>query len=290
LAIRECFGEAPRKIGTFPWEIHDNSVTSWEIKPAYAPDLMFEEWLGKRVADMSLEDYVYWGGVLQGVGLSEYIKNFRRRMFDSSSAVFWMFNDMWPCTRSWTIVDWKQRRNPAFWPVRRAFAPISVVVTREEKSVKVYGINEGEETTATLRCGLMALTGKHPLDERKAVTLPANASTVIAEFPAAQWDKLGITTHVAFATLGNDGGEIARDCLILPLFREMKWPKSKVRLTRKGDQVIFTSDTFAWRVCLDLDGEHPLADNFFDIYPGIPTVLPWPEKIATPKVLRCGFL
>ena len=136
----------------------------------------------------------------------------------------------------------------------------------------------------------MALTGKHPLDERKAVTLPANASTVIAEFPAAQWDKLGITTHVAFATLGNDGGEIARDCLIPPLFREMKWPKSKVRLTRKGDQVIFTSDTFAWRVCLDLDGQHPLADNFFDIYPGIPSVLPWPEKIATPKVLRCGFL
>jgi hypothetical protein len=76
-----------------------------------------------------------------------------------------------------------------------------VVVTREEKSVKVYGINEGEETTATLRCGLLALTGKYPLDERKAVTLPANASTVIAEFPAAQWDKLGITTPLAFATL-----------------------------------------------------------------------------------------
>ena len=290
LATRECFGGAPGKIGTFPWELHDNAVTSWETKPAYAPDHMFEQWLGKQVAELSLEDYVYWGGVLQGVGLSEYIKNFRRRMFDSSSAVFWMFNDMWPCTRSWTIVDWKQRRNPAFWPVRRAFAPISVVVTREEKCVKVYGINEGEETTATLRCGLMALTGKYPLDERKAVTLPANASTMIAEFPAAQWDKLGLTTHVAFATLGNDGAEIARDCLILPLFREMKWPKSKVRVTRKGDQVFFTSDTFAWRVCLDLDGEHPLADNFFDIYPGIPTVLPWPEKNATPKVLLCGFL
>jgi len=157
------------------------------------------------------------------------------------------------------------------------------VTTREEKSVKVYGINEGEETTATLRCGLFSLTGKYPLDENNAVTLPANASTVIAEFPAAHWDNLVITTHVAFTILGNEGGEIARDCLILPLFREMKWPKSKVRSTRKGDQVLFTSDTFAWRAFPDLDGEHPLADNFFDIYPGIPTVLPWPEKIATKK-------
>jgi beta-mannosidase len=211
-------------------------------------------------------------------------------MFDSSSAVFWMFNDMWPCTRSWTIVDWKQRRNPAFWPVRRAFAPISVVVTREEKCVKVYGINEGEETTTKLRCGLMALTGKYPLDERKAVTLPANASTVIAEFPAAQWDKLGLTTHVAFATLGNDGAEIARDCLILPLFREMKWPKAKVSVTRKGGKAIFTSDTFVWRVCIDLEGKEPLADNFFDIYPGIPTVLAWPDNLAAPKVLLSGFI
>jgi beta-mannosidase len=205
-------------------------------------------------------------------------------MFDSSAAVFWMFNDMWPCTRSWTIVDWKQRRNPSFWPVRRAFAPITLVVTREGKTVKVYGINEGAETTATLRFGLMALSGKYPLDERKAVTLPANASTVITEFPAAQWDKLGIKTHVAFAVLSNDGGEIARDCLILPLFCEMKWPKAKVSVTCKAGKAVFTSDTFAWRVCLDLKGEQALPDNFFDIYPGIPSVLPWPDHLGAPKL------
>ncbi|MFM8716931.1 MAG: hypothetical protein ACKOF3_09155, partial [Spartobacteria bacterium] len=156
--------------------------------------------------------------------------------------------------------------------------------------VKSYGINEGDESTATLRFGLMALSGLYPLDERKAVTLTANARTVIAEFPAAQWDKLGIKTHVAFAVLSNEDAEIARDCLILPLFREMKWPKAKVSVTRKGDTAVFTSDTFAWRVCLDLDGEHPLADNFFDIYPGIPTVLPWPEKFSNPKILSMGWI
>jgi beta-mannosidase len=199
-----------------------------------------------------------------------------------------MFNDMWPCTRSWTIVDWKQRRNPAFWPVRRAFAPITVVVTREGKTVKVYGINEGGKTTATLRFGLMALSGKYPFDERKAVTLAANASTVIAEFAAAQWDKLGIKTHVAFAVLANDDGEIARDCLILPLFREMKWPQAKVRVTQKNGNAIFTSDTFAWRICLDINGEHALPDNFFDVYPGIPTVLPWSAAFGQPKILRIG--
>jgi beta-mannosidase len=68
----------------------------------------------------------------------------------------------------------------------------------------------------------------------------------------------------------------------------MKWPNAKVRVTQKGGKAIFTSDTFAWRVCLDLDGELPLADNFFDVYPGIPTVLQWPEKFGKPKVLCTG--
>lgn len=76
--------------------------------------------------------------------------------------------------------------------------------------------------------------------------------------------------------------------LILTLFREMKWPDAKVGVRRRGGKAIFTSDTFAWRVCLDLDGEHALPDNFFDIYPGIPTELSWPEKLGNPKILRVG--
>ena len=74
------------------------------------------------------------------------------------------------------------------------------------------------------------------------------------------------------------------------IFREMKWPKAKVSVTQKGGKAVFTSDTFAWRVCLDLDGEQPLADNFFDIYPGIPTVLPWPDYLGAPKVLATESL
>jgi beta-mannosidase len=69
------------------------------------------------------------------------------------------------------------------------------------------------------------------------------------------------------------------------IVREMKWLNAKVRVTQKAGKAIFTSDSFAWRVCLDLDGEQPLADNFFDVYPGIPTVLPWPEKFGKPKIL-----
>ena len=54
----------------------------------------------------------------------------------------------------------------------------------------------------------------------------------------------------------------------------------------QGGKAIFTSDTFAWRVCLDLDGETRLPDNFFDVLPGIPTVLDWPDALGEPVVVK----
>ncbi len=287
-AVRDALRGGPEKSGTFAWELHDIALQSWDFIPPYSPDKMMENWLGLRVARMGLEDFVYWGGLLQGAGLAEYVKNFRRRMFDSAAAVFWMFNEIWPCIRSWGIVDYRLRRNPAFWPVRRAFAPVAVVVTREGKTVRIHGVNDGPEMSATLRYGILALAGKYPYDQTISVTLAANASTAIAEFPAAQWDRLGIKSHVAFAVLQADGREAACDALILPLFKEMRWPAAKVSVECRNGLATFKSDTFAWRVCLDLAGEAALPDNFFDVYPGIPTVLPWPKSLGRPRILRIG--
>ncbi len=276
------------RIGSFAWELHENSVVYWE-QAAYAADRMIEEWTGRRVADMSLEEYVYWGGAVQGAGLDEYIRNFRRRMFDSASAIFWMYNDVWPSVRSWTIVDYYLRRTPAFWPVRRAFAPVIVVVTREGDRVRVYGVNEGAALRGELRFGLLALKGGFPLDRRAAVELPANRSVRLAEFDADLWDRRGVETHVAFAILTAGGREIARHALFLPRFAEMRWPKARVRVRYHDGKAVFTSAGYVWRVCLDLNGERALPDNFFDVYPGIPTVLDWPETLGEPRILRAGW-
>ncbi|MCG3147983.1 MAG: Exo-beta-D-glucosaminidase [Verrucomicrobiae bacterium] len=286
--LRAALAGGPERINSLAGELHDNSLNFADNTAPYVGDHLIERWTGRAVRSMSLADYVYWGGVVQGAGLAEYVKNFRRRMFDSAAAIFWMFNDVWPCTRSWTIVDHYRRRTPAFWPVRRAFAPVTVVVTREADQVRVYGVNDGAELTGTLRFGLLALAGRYPLDETQPVTLRPNVSTLLAEFSARHWDQLGRRTHVAFAILSHAGREVARDVLFLPTFREMKWPPTKVTVQSAGGQAIFTSRTFAWRVCLDLDGERALPDNFFDVYPGIPTVLDWPRHLGKPRVLRVG--
>jgi beta-mannosidase len=201
-----------------------------------------------------------------------------------------MYNDTWPATRSWTTVDHRLRRTPSFHPVRRAFAPVIVVVAREGDAVKVFGVNETRERVrAELHYGLMALAGRYPVDESRPVALEPNASTLLAAFDAKPWDRLGHSTHIAFARLtGAAGIEIARDRLILPFFKAMRWPRARVAVDMIRGKAVLTSRTFAWRVCLDLDGERPYPDNFFDVWPGVPTVLPWRASLGRPRILRLG--
>ena len=274
-----------RKVGSLAWETHDNGISFWS---PYAYDTMFKDWFGLDLARLSLEEYVYWGGVFQGEGLAEYARNFQRRMFSSSAAVFWALNDCWPVVRGWCVLDDELRRAPSFHPVRRALAPLNVVVVAEDDAdaVVVYGINETRKAvTASLRFGVFALTGGYPVDRRAEVTLPPNAATPIARFPRRRWTNP--RSSAAFATLTLDGDVVARDRLILPKFREMRWPRARVRVTVRDGKATFASDVFAWRVCLDLDGERKLADNFFDLFPGEPHTIAWPFRTA-PGVLFVG--
>ena len=281
---------AGQSVGSFSWEIHDNNVNYWGDKESYA-DAMLGQWVGKDIRELDLTGYAYWAGLVQGAGLGEYIRNFRRRMFDSSSAIFWMYNDCWPMTRSWTIVDYFLRRTPSFCPVRRAMAPLAVFLDSKDGTVSVTAANEGPACKARLRYGLAALAGGLPMDKTCEVEIPANAAAVVATFPATQWQSLGEDSHVAFAVLSDaKGGEIGRDVLVMPFYKDMKWNRPKVQVRREGGKAIFTCDSFAFRVCIDLDGEKALPDNFFDILPGIPTVLDWPEALGEPKVLFTGNL
>jgi beta-mannosidase len=272
---------------SFAFEVHDNSIASMGERTAI--DQAYETWLGKNIMAMSLEDYAYWGGLLQGQALGEYIRNFRRRMFNTSSAIFWMYNDVWPATRSWTIVDYYGRRTPAFYPVRRAFQPVSVAIAVEGEQVEVYGINEGEEWKGNIHCGLFGLAGGYPLEIKKEVLLPGSTAIRIAAFPLQTWTQLGANYHGAFALLAREKEEVARDVLFLPLYKDLVWPKAEVQVRWVNGKASFECETFAWRVCLDLDGI-PLPDNFFDVLPGIPTVLDWPEGYARPRILRVGNL
>jgi beta-mannosidase len=273
-------------VGSHVWQAHDNSVESWTNG---ATDAILPAWIGKDLLAMTPEDACYWLGLVQAEALGEYIANFHRRMFrQCGAAVFWMYNDCWPTTRGWTIVDHGLRRTPAFHAVRRAMAPVTVVVAAEVGRVAAFGINETPTAMeADLRFGRFALAGGFPHDERHRVRLEPGAVTELASFPLAAWtDQRG---ELAFAELRQEGRLLARHRLIMPRHQELAWAPATPQITLADGMATCTSTTFAWGVCLDLDGEMPLADNIFDLYPGIPYVIPWPHA-EPPRIRRLGNL
>jgi beta-mannosidase len=287
--IRQFLPANEQSMRSFSWEHHDNSCN-------YLKDTLgityrtVEYWLGKPVLTMGMENYLYASSLLQAEGLTEYISNYRRRMFSSAAAIFWMYNDSWPVTHGWTIVDYYLRKKLAYYPVKRAFNPVSVVITSEGDKINFYGVNDNPgDWEGQLRYGLFGIKGGLPVDEKVEVKLPANHSTLLKSIDKSQWDKLGLEKCGAFACLtSREGKPVNQYKLLLTKFKDLGFANPKITVVRNGEFAEFNSPAFVWGASIDVNGEAELSDNCFDLIPGVPYKIAWPKDKKLPVVIRTG--
>ncbi|MFN3682547.1 MAG: glycoside hydrolase family 2 protein [Fimbriimonadaceae bacterium] len=285
--LREFLPADQRRVHSPAWRHHDNFF-AWLPGAEGAQGRAYEtfrEWTGLNPEDVPLEDFALLSGVLQAEGLDEYIRNYRRRMFDSASAVFWMFNDSWPVAMGWTTQDHRLRRKPAYHAVRRAFSPVAVVVAEEGDGVLVFGVNDTDQTVeGTLQAGVFLFEGRPFEAEPRPVALAPNSSTVLLESSDREWREAGFERagFAALLTLGD--GTVLRHRLLKARFRDLTLPEARVRLRKDGAAVTLESETWAWGVLLDRDGESPVPDNAFDLLPGVPHRLTWEPGLGEPSV------
>lgn len=258
------------RVNTFSLESHDNSLAFSNVKSS--PDENLRFWTKKLPDQVSVEEYLAAGGFIQGEGYSEYIDNFRRRAFSSSSAIFWMFNDCWPCYRSWTIIDNEFRKNMSFYHVKRAFNEIRIAFSYENGKLKILGINDNESTLdAVLRYGTFKSHGKDIKQKETSVKLGGRQITQLAEI-----DYNGETDMqlIPFAMLLNREGKlITRNRFLCGRYYEYTLDPENIKIKVEGDETVFLSDTYVMGVCIDTQGEENISDNLFDLYPGIPYVV-----------------
>lgn len=287
LTLREIVENPEHPQQSVGWHTHDNWIAQVKDTRKAVPDEMLAQLFGITTGDLDLEEYVYRGGLVQSEGLREYIENYRRRWPDSGAAIFWSFNDSWPVTRSWTTLDYYQRRTPGFWAAKRTMAPVTVVVARTGDTVEVYGCNDSpEDVSGELEYGFFGTDGPGS-STTETVTIPAGTSTLVATLGAWQGDP---ASSIAYAVLRRPGEVDARSRLILPLYHELRWADAgRPRVTVADGAATFESDVFVLGVCLGLDGDVAFEDNMFDLYPGQPYTFPWPHDDA-PKVLYTGNL
>ena len=287
--IRQFLPEGERRLHSPSWAFHDNAMNFNHQPPLV--HRMLGTWLGMAPETLAFDDYLFYSSLLQAEGLKEYIDNFRRRMFSSASAIFWMYNDSWPVSHGWTIVDYYLRRKLDYHPVRRAFRPVTVVPAIEGEHVLIFGVND---TTADwrgrVRFGIASLQGGLPVDETRDAAIPANSSIELARIPMSRWQQIGTKQSVAFALLIEGGVVIAQNRIFSERFKDMAWGRPEISVRRDGEHAVFASDAFAWGVAIDIDGERSVPDNCFDLLPGIDYRIPWPASEPLPSVMRVGNL
>lgn len=267
--LRQFLPKEDQYVRSVSWDHHDNEVNFWREKDVSYNALIY--WLGKPYSKFNLDEYAFASGLLQAEALTEYISNYHRRMFSSSSAIFWMYNDCWPTTNGWSIVDYYNRKKLAYFPVSRAFQQISVVIAEVNDKINIYGINDNtSKWQGNLQYGIFETKGGFTLNKNSEVSLPANASTVIASFDKNEYEKTGYSNHGAFAVLKKNNVTVSQYKLLMSRFKDMKFEKPQISIIHKGEYAILTSPVFVWGVCLDVDGDSSVTDNCFDLFPGIP--------------------
>ena len=285
--VKQMLPEGERRLHSPAWVFHDNAC-NFNHQPGLCYR-MVQTWLGMVPENMQFDDYLFYSSLLQAEGLKEYVDNFRRRMFSSASAIFWSYNDSWPVSHGWAIIDYYLRRKLGYHPVRRAFQPVTVVPAVEGDHVLIFGVNDtAADWRGTLRYGLARLAGGLPSDEACAAAIPANSSVELARIAMARWKDAGTGQSLAFALLLEGRKVIAQNRIFVERFKDLAWARPEISVTRDDDDAVFSSPTFAWGVAIDLDGEAALPDNAFDLLPGIEYRVPWPAQKPLPTVVRVG--
>ena len=279
----KCLEKGQEYLHSFSFDLHDNMLESLGAQTSADHNVLF--WFDKNPSEMPLESYIYYGGLVHGEGLSEYILNFRRREFDTGSAIFWMYNDCWPTTRSWTIVDYYQHVTPAFYYVKRAFANLALTISFDNGEYTAFAVNDyTDEICGKLKYGVFTPEGEYLYKNEKLVTISGGQSTAVVSF-----DGNYPQNAVAYAVLYGQNDEIlARARHIKCKYHELglaQNPKISIQKSKAG--YALCCEHFVLGVCLDIDGEKPLSDNMFDLYPNQKFILPTDDrelKINFPEV------
>jgi beta-mannosidase len=293
--LKQFLPEKEQYVLSPSWEHHDNPFAINDITPgtlghAYQTVTL---WTGLDPFTLDMERYAYVSGLLQAEGITEYIHNYRHRMFSSASAVFWMYNDSWPATHSWTIVDYYRRKRLPYHPVRRAFDPVTVVCAQDEDGVGYWCINESAEPwRGRLYYGTFAVDGGLVETDEFDCELPPNAAVSLGNgWSADVFSGEKAFTYGAFAVLyDTDGNIVAQHRAFFARFGEMKIIRDPaIEMSVDNGVLTLKSDAFCWGVCLDENGDTPVPDNLFDLLPGIPYTLPWDERtLGEPRIVRLG--
>lgn len=257
--ITKYYGGGEWAPGDRIWNLHNNT-----FEKATVPEGIRRHYTDPE--PLAIRDYLQYARLVQGL-MYGYSLEAIRFYPKNDGSLFWMYNDTWGEV-GWTIIDYYLDRKPSFYHVKRAFAPLKLILRASEdgKTVRVMGINDTpSEVLADLKFGYAGFDGR--LDQ-SSVSLKLKPFTkgIVHEFPMPAGDA---RKGVVFARM--DGAPLA--LLRQVPFRDFAAHEGRVLVESVKEhgndlKVELKSEGYCHAVSLGFPAGVRLSDEYFDMLPG----------------------
>ncbi|KAF1995734.1 glycoside hydrolase family 2 protein [Amniculicola lignicola CBS 123094] len=174
-----------------------------------------------------LEAFIHLTQLSQAEALMFGYRGWRRQWGQKrfcGGALVWQLNDCWPVT-SWSIVDYFQRKKPAYYAMRRVLAPVAVAVKRAHHDWSVVharvpktsdyelwvASNQPTELTGTVELRYISIATGEEIKEavvKSDIKIVANGTTDVF---SGTIDNVNEEPHVLAARIWIGGEIVSRD-------------------------------------------------------------------------------
>jgi beta-mannosidase len=270
-SVREYLKPEERSLETTAWKIHVDQFESGAV----AEGIRYH--YGESKA-LTLEQFVLYGQMVQALEQSDMIEAARFRKGDPQGecqgALAWSYNDTWGAV-GWSIIDYYLRRKACFYGFKRAAAPVKALVRSRDGHLVTRVVNDTLDTyRAMVQCGWMRLDGSARELKRHAITIPANGMIEVASVSIPSSTGRNPREWLYAAMLSGEGFAPDQAIWTLAPYRQLALGNPELATTIKDDALLVESSVYCHGVHLEDEGHEILADNYFDLLPGIARRIP----------------
>jgi len=267
-SLREIMTPEELQPGTPAWAMHTNLFEKDTVPAAIRLHYADPETL-------SVPEYVQYGQMFQALVHGHAMEALRFRKHDPrddcAGALIWSYSDCWVET-GWSLLDYALRRKAGYYAVRRACAPLKVVVRQRGDRLVTRLLNDTlRPADVTIEVGWWRLDGSARDAETHAVEAAANrmvevASAILDEaaHDPRQW-------LYAAVMRGSDGQALDQSVWTLAPHRELALAEPAIETADLGEgRLEVSSPVYCHGVHVEDHGRELISDNWFDLLPGVP--------------------
>ncbi|OPH48454.1 hypothetical protein BC351_08275 [Paenibacillus ferrarius] len=245
------------------WQLHNNIFEKDTVLAG----------INKHYVDtvhLEIDDYLLYAGLCQGFMLAYSLEAIRAKLF-CSGALFWMYNDCWGEV-GWSIIDYYATRKISYYFVKRALAPVKLLIREQDGMIQLTAINETSTVIReTLEYGLVYYDGSGMEAHEAEVELSPFSREVVLQWPSPSYPS---REACIFIRALSESSEIMPAILHSEVFRNLNLPDpqlqvSNIQVIEPGlTRCTVSNKAFAHAVYFGLDETIQLSDEYFDLLPG----------------------